>query len=81
MQNQFQTQIKLNLKKLKFFKAFWNMVCLTFADMINFFQGRKMNKPETGITPEVKQALVSVSLLSVFILVMSSIFGGIFLSM
>ena len=39
-----------------------------------------MNKPETGITPEVKQALVSVSLLSVFILVMSSIFGGIFLS-
>ena len=36
---------------------------------------------KTGITPEVKQALVSVSLLSVFILVMSSIFGGIFLSM
>ncbi|MDP7335016.1 MAG: hypothetical protein QF832_18355 [SAR324 cluster bacterium] len=40
-----------------------------------------MNKPETGMTPEVKQALVSVSLLSVFILIMSSIFGGIFLSM
>ena len=36
MQNQFQTYIKLNLKKLKFFKAFWNMVCLAFADLINF---------------------------------------------
>jgi len=36
MQNQFQTYIKLNLKKLKFFKAFWNMVCLTLADLINF---------------------------------------------
>ena len=36
MQNQFQTYIKLNLKKLKFFKAFWNMVCLTFVDLINF---------------------------------------------
>ena len=48
---------------------------------LNYFQGWKMNKPETGMTPEVKQALVSVSLLSVFILIMSSIFGGIFLSM
>ena len=57
------------------------MVCLTIANLINFFEGWKINKPETGITPEVKQALVSVSLLSVFILVMSSIFGGIFLSM
>ena len=46
---------------------------------LNYFQGWKMNKPETGMTPEVKQALVSVSLLSVFILIMSSIFGGIFL--
>ena len=40
-----------------------------------------MNKHENSITPEVKQALVSVSLLSAFILVMSSIFGGIFLSL
>ena len=43
--------------------------------------GCAMNKQENSITPEVKQALVSVSLLSAFILVMSSIFGGIFLSL
>ena len=58
-----------------------NQIKLSVAVSDKQDSGCAMNKQENSITPEVKQALVSVSLLSAFILVMSSIFGGIFLSL